>query len=113
MAKAGPEQAERVAHLKQGHGLQEELADGVKGQPERTEAAEQRAGEDVPLRRQMTPAMSWASPPNMNATAKTTGVVPAGTMLALIRLSINVVTAKAARASGAELPHPDATTVGA
>jgi hypothetical protein len=38
-----------VAHLKQGHGLQEELADRVKGQPERAEAAEQRAGEDVPV----------------------------------------------------------------
>ena len=53
--------------------------------------------------------MSWANPPNMNATAKTTGNVAAGTTLALIRLSMNVVTAKPARASGAELPHPDAT----
>jgi hypothetical protein len=49
----------------------------------------------------------------MNATAKTTGVVPAGTTLALTRLSMNVVTAKAARASGAGLPHPDATAVAA
>src|SRR5690242_4727717 len=59
-----------------------------------------------PLRKQMIPAISWASPPNMNATPKTTGVVPTGTMLALIMLNMKVVVANPARASGAAFPQP-------
>ena len=56
----------------------------------------------------MTPPISWASPPNMNATPKTTGWVPRCTMLALIMLSMKVVVANPARARGAEFPHATA-----
>ena len=44
-------------------------------------------------------------PPNISATPKTAGSTPAEMKLALIMLSMNVVTANAASASGAELPH--------
>ena len=59
----------------------------------------------LPIRSWMTPAISWASPPKANATPKTTGRVPKLTRLALIMLSMKVVVAKPARASGAEFPH--------
>ena len=36
----------------------------------------------LPMRSWMTPAMNWASPPNMSATPKTTGRVATGTRLA-------------------------------
>jgi hypothetical protein len=49
----------------------------------------------------------------MRATPKTTGVMAAGMSLALIMLSMNVVTAKAARPSGAEFPQvPEAGDAG-
>ena len=51
------------------------------------------------------PAISCARPPNISATPNTTGVTPTATALALIMLSMNVVTAKARSASGAELPQ--------
>ena len=62
----------------------------------------------LPIRSWMTPPISWASPPKANATAKTTGRVPMLTRLALIMLSMKVVVAKPARASGAEFPHATA-----
>ena len=57
------------------------------------------------MRNWMTPAISWVRPPNISATPNTTGVIAAGMSLALIMLSMNVVTAKAARPSGAEFPR--------
>ncbi len=66
----------------------------------------------LPVRNWMTPAISWAMPPYISATPKTTGVIAAGMSLALIMLSMNVVTAKAARPSGAEFPQPLAGTTG-
>src|SRR5450755_2829087 len=59
----------------------------------------------LPVRSWMMPAISCARPPNISATPNTTGVTPTAIAFALIMLSMNVVTAKANRASGAELPQ--------
>jgi hypothetical protein len=53
----------------------------------------------------MSPAISCARPPNISATPNTIGVAVTATASALIMLSMNVVTAKARSASGAELPQ--------
>ena len=53
----------------------------------------------------MIPAISWVIPPNINATPNTTGSTPGAIQLALTMLSMNVVTANAASASGAAFPH--------
>ena len=57
------------------------------------------------MRNWMIPAISWARPPNVSATAKTTGRMAAGTRLAFHMLSMKVVVAKPARASGPEFPQ--------
>ena len=59
------------------------------------------------------PATNWARPPNISATPNTTGSTPALMNFALIMLSMNVVTANAANASGAELPHASAPSLAA
>ncbi len=70
-----------------------------------------------PMRNWRNAATSWVSPPNIRATPKTTGRTPMLTIPLLTMLSMNVVTANAARASGAELPHftasPEAATASA
>jgi hypothetical protein len=48
----------------------------------------------------------------MNATAKIIGSTPAFTQPTLTALSMNVGTANAASASGAEFPHPIAVAAG-
>ena len=62
-----------------------------------------------PMRNWMIPAISWVRPPNIRATPNTTGVIGAFMSSALIMLSMNVVTAKAARPSGAEFPQAPAS----
>ena len=59
----------------------------------------------LPVRNWISPASSWVSPPNISATPNTAGSTPLATKSALTMLSMNVVTANAASASGAELPH--------
>jgi hypothetical protein len=54
----------------------------------------------------MIPAISWTMPPDMNATAKIIGSTPAFTQPTLTALSMNVGTANAASARGAEFPTP-------
>jgi hypothetical protein len=51
------------------------------------------------------PASSCVRPPNISATPNTTGNTPAEIVFALTMLSMNVVTANASNASGAELPQ--------
>src|ERR1019366_3332015 len=53
----------------------------------------------------MMPASSCVRPPNIRATPNTTGNTPAEIAFALTMLSMNVVTANASNASGAELPQ--------
>src|ERR1035438_10562562 len=53
----------------------------------------------------MMPAISCVRPPNISATPNTTGCTPAEIAFALTMLSMNVVTANANSASGAELPQ--------
>src|SRR5665213_2691209 len=53
----------------------------------------------------MMPASSCVRPPNISATPNTTGNTPAEIVFALTMLSMNVVTANASNASGAELPQ--------
>ena len=59
----------------------------------------------LPVRNWIRPAISCARPPNISATPNTTGRAPIETAFALIMLSMNVVTANASSASGAELPQ--------
>ena len=59
----------------------------------------------LPVRSWMIPAISCVIPPNINATPNTTGSTPLAIQSALTMLSMNVVTANANNASGAELPQ--------
>jgi hypothetical protein len=59
----------------------------------------------LPVRSWMMPASSCVRPPNISATANTTGFTAGEMRFALVMLSMKVVTPKAANASGAELPQ--------
>ena len=51
-----------------------------------------------PVRNWMMPAISWAMPPNISTTPKTTGSTARGTSFAFTMLSMNVVTREARQA---------------
>ena len=59
------------------------------------------APKTLPFRNSHIPASIWAIPPKASATPSTTGSVSLGRIPAFTRLSRNVVSAKAARPSGA------------
>lgn len=87
----------------------EELRVGEQGQPYMLNSTPVNV---LPVRSWMIPAISWTIPPDMSATAKIIGVTVMLTQPTLIALSMPVGTAKAASASGAELPHVAAAAEG-